>query len=352
MGKITFYTSTFFAEKRTQKDPVADSVIRDYFSNPDGVNFHQLLNGLKCNKDILRITGSTAFDEYFLNNKALPKWVDPEKMKKGASFFSKYSEDILKILGLYSLPYCYAAANGAEVLMISQKIRSNPQKRFLDTAEFLMDVMAPNAFQPRGKGQMSALKIRLLHAYIRYQIEKSNKWSKEWGPPINQEDMAATNLTFSLLVVRGLRKLGRDMDRNDVEAYLHLWNVIGFLLGIDVSLLPDTLKEAYVIDKSVSRRQFKESYAGKELTASLIGYLKSSVPPYVNKEIIPLYMRFFIGEKVGDLIGIEKARTSEDILKGFHSFTNFLQFFKAKERYYHAAYLVSLEKRKMNQDLV
>ena len=115
----------------------------------------------------------------------------------------------MNLLGLLSLPYCYAAADGARVLDLSERIKNKPEHRLNETADFVWDVMAPNAFKPDGKGFTSILKVRLLHAAIRFYTGKSSKWNAaDWGLPVNQEDMAGTNLSFSLLVVRGLRKFG------------------------------------------------------------------------------------------------------------------------------------------------
>ncbi|NJO02592.1 MAG: DUF2236 domain-containing protein [Bacteroidia bacterium] len=57
-------------------------------------------------------------------------------------------------------------------------------------------------------------------------------------------------------------------------AFLHLWNVIGYLLGVREELLPDTAKEAYWLDKKIAQRHFRKSEAGVELTASLLRFFR------------------------------------------------------------------------------
>jgi hypothetical protein len=270
-------------------------------------------------------------------------------MAAGADFFSRHSGDILSLLGLYSLPYCYAAANGAEVLVISERVFNDPGKRFLETAEFLLDVMAPNAFEARGKGIRSSQKVRLIHAAIRHHIKKTGKWNQDWGIPINQEDMAGTNQAFSFIILRGLRKIGRIFSSEEASAYMHLWNVIGSILGVEESLLPDTSKEAYIIDKMISQRQFKSSAAGKKLTESLLHYIISASPSEKLEQSISGYMRYLLGKEVSDILDIPTEELPESVLKSIKNWNNFSSTIGLNEgNVYKAQHLINLQRKKLS----
>ncbi|KAG6553449.1 hypothetical protein Mapa_005185 [Marchantia paleacea] len=52
------------------------------------------------------------------------------------------------------------------------------------------------------------------------------------GIPINQEDLLGTLCEFSIVVITNLRKMGIHPTPNEVTAYLHLWHVIGYYLGV------------------------------------------------------------------------------------------------------------------------
>lgn len=55
-----------------------------------------------------------------------------------------------------------------------------------------------------------------------------------YGIPINQEDMAATLLAFSVNVLVGIEiVLGQPLPENEQHDYLALWRYLGWLLGID-----------------------------------------------------------------------------------------------------------------------
>lgn len=59
-----------------------------------------------------------------------------------------------------------------------------------------------------------------------------------WGVPINQTDMIATHLQFSLLIMRGLRLLGARISSEEAEGILHLWNLASYWMGVDLERLP------------------------------------------------------------------------------------------------------------------
>ncbi len=54
-----------------------------------------------------------------------------------------------------------------------------------------------------------------------------------WGRPMNQFDLAMTNLAFSSVVLLGIRALGIFPSKQETESFLHFWRYVGWLMGID-----------------------------------------------------------------------------------------------------------------------
>ena len=77
----------------------------------------------------------------------------------------------------------------------------------------------------------------MLHAKVRRALLKSTKtkWDAEKnGIPINQQDMAATLLAFSVNVLLGIEIVaGRPLSESEQRDYLALWRYLGWLLGVD-----------------------------------------------------------------------------------------------------------------------
>jgi hypothetical protein len=293
-------------EKRLIGDRPGDSFIESIFADAEKkMQLQECLTDLKRNKQLNKPPKKFENQTIFKGSATLPGWADEKLMLQGAIFFAQHSDAILNLLGLLSLPYCYAAAKGAMVLHLSDRMRSDAEKRLYETAEFVWEVMAPDAFLADGSGFAAIFKVRMMHAAVRYYTLKSNKWDNAWGFPINQEDMAGTNLSFSLIVIRGLRKFGYAISYEEQSAYIHLWNVIGYLLGLDEALLPASGKAANTLENAIRTRQFHPSEQGKLLTASLISYFckVNDGSIYTNADIFQM-MRYLLGKEIAGLLGI------------------------------------------------
>ncbi len=327
--------STFqtLSEMRTQGDFFADNLIAEVFADDvQKANFRLLLDSLNYNHQLNQVDDFYAIKEVFLNAEKLPDWADQKLMAQGAAFFAVHATAIMNLLGLLSLPYCYAAADGAKVLDLSERIKNKPEHRLGETADFIWDVMAPNAFEPEGKGFVSILKVRLLHAAIRFYTDNSGKWNENWGLPVNQEDMAGTNLSFSFIVVRGLRKFGLTIEYAEQQAFMHLWNVIGFLLGVDEHLLPETGKEALLLEEAIRLRNFKTSEHGQSLTRSLINYFSTVDATFPQKETMQL-MRYLVGDDVADLLALPPQQVPNSTIYFLKLVNNFQLFGQGNPRF-------------------
>ena len=331
----------FLNAKRLSGDPSADKFIEHVFADPvKKLELQQWLSGTFEGNglDLLK----AAYPDFDFISKAgdLPSWADPKLMKAGSAFFAKHSEMIMSLLGLLSLPYCYTAANGAMVLYLSGLIKKQTTKRLFDTAVFVWEVMAPNAFSSTGNAYSEILKVRILHAAVRYYTFKSGKWDDAWGLPINQEDMAGTNLSFSLIVIRGLRRLGFHVSHADQMALMHLWAVIGYLSGLDEDLIPGDAKQAQQLDAAIKRRQFRPSNHGKELTSSLTDHILAVNKTKATSDDILGLMRYLLGNEIADMLSINAPALPGYKLSILKT-VNLLKSFKPqadKIHSYHTAY--------------
>jgi hypothetical protein len=128
--------------------------------------------------------------------------------------------------------------------------------RLMDTGGFLNSAMGggtdstdpdyipAQALRPGGKAWKLALQVRTLHGKVRQSILQptgKRQWdTKKYGVPINQEDMSATLLAFSVNVIMGFEIIaGVPLPDQEQLDYLALWRYIGWLLGIDTVELYD-----------------------------------------------------------------------------------------------------------------
>ncbi|MEM1137733.1 MAG: oxygenase MpaB family protein, partial [Bacteroidota bacterium] len=130
-----------------------------------------------------------------------------------------------------------------------------------------------------------------------------------------QEDMAGTNLAFSFIILRGLRKSGRIINSQEAEAYQHLWNVIGYILGLDEEIIPSNLKKAYLLTQAIEIRQMKPSFEGKALTKALLNNYEDQLPIKLPEGYITSYMRYLIGDEKADILDLPPTNWTSNLIK-------------------------------------
>lgn len=324
-------------EMRLAMDAPADEVIAQFFPQRKQ-ELQEKLQGLKHNSDLESITDA---DELFpfVQEILTHAKVDDEILNSSRAFFNTHASDIMLLLGFLSLPYCYAAANGAQVLVQSKRILEQPAERLTETAQFVFEVFAKNAFEASGVGLVSILKVRLMHAATRWYIQQG-PWNKEeFGMPVNQEDMAGTNLSFSLMVVRGLRKMGKLIKGDDAESFIQYWNAIGKLLGLREELLPENNKDAHLLEKTIRGRQFKESEAGAKLMKSLLSYYEKAAEGSPLEGKVRSMLEFLLGDRVSKMLGIHLPQTEIQLFKPYTTLLRLQNQLLKKNDSYNAAWM-------------
>ena len=75
---------------------------------------------------------------------------------------------------------------------MTKLLEEHTDRRIIETAQFVFDVMEKNWWEPDKRGLLTAIKIRIMHSAMRLIIldstENGKKWNKDWGMPISQED--------------------------------------------------------------------------------------------------------------------------------------------------------------------
>jgi hypothetical protein len=220
--------------------------------------------------------------------------------QEAQGIYQQFQPEVMLLLGCYSLPYCYAAAIGSQVLWQTGRLHEGALVRLQQTARFVWDVGQGTM----GEVAIACLKVRLIHGLVRFHLMHSGWDAAKLGVPANQEDMAGTNLAFGFLVLRGLRKLHAGLLPSRGQAYLRYWNGIGAWLGIVPALLPPTLPDALALEQLIAGRHHKESMEGKGLTQSLLASIEEGPAPAAVKKQMPAMMRFMLGEEIADMIAV------------------------------------------------
>ncbi|MCP9769627.1 DUF2236 domain-containing protein [Lacihabitans sp. LS3-19] len=308
---------------RLKGDKAADDLLAFLFEKHQH-NLGKILLPFLSDFDSLDISKQDeAVQDFFKKHADLPVFFDLKSCLRATEFYKKNQISIGIVLACYSLPYCYLGEDGARVLGFSGRIQSQTTRRLQETGKYILKVMQASSWE-NGKAIQVILKVRLMHAFWRLMILKSGNWNMDWGIPINQEDMLGTNLAFSLIVLRGLKKLGKSVDVTYEQAYLNHWAFIGHFMGIETELLVFSIKDAQRLDKLIATRQFRSSEIGKELTAALQGAFLDISKNEAVAGFFEAQSRFLLGAENADKLGIEsKYNISETLLKTINNTSSF-----------------------------
>lgn len=300
-------SDTLLDALREHGDPVADEVIHALFQDGQVRAANSVMKQLVHNEQVAPEQLAPPLRAYFEHTLRLPAWADPALLRLGEAVFGRHGPQVVVALCCASLPACYAAAHGVQVLHLTARLHSDAYRRILETAQLVVDVLAPGGLGPSGRGLRSVQKVRLLHAAVRHLLHRSGKWDAAWGEPINQEDMAQTVLTFSTVVLRSLEKLGVTLTREERRGYYHVWRVVGFGLGVDERLLPETPEEGERLFDTIARRQFRESPEGREMMVALLDLMEHVTPGNLFDGMPAVLMRHLLGDELARVLAVPPA---------------------------------------------
>lgn len=335
MDKEISITSPFTDQEldnfRLQGDPLADEVI-EAFAQQYSSSVQELVEKLEsmirmpaddkvCNVVREYFPDNNficqSLEKYFTQAVSVPDWIDAEKLKFGCQVFQDHLFSGIMILGCASLPITYVCQPDTKVLGFTRRLIDDAPKRLVETAQMVTDVMSDDGLsisngQLTGKGVQSALKIRLIHASVRYlminkekllashqqhhnidtnnsllayvfdSVQEQCNWygdkkplswdSQTDGTPINHEALAIILLTFSYTILKGLNTIGVKLNSHQQNAYMHSWNVVGYILGIDEKFLNafSNYENAQCIFKQILLRRRGQSDDGFLLQQSLL----------------------------------------------------------------------------------
>jgi hypothetical protein len=319
------------ADARDAGDPLADETIQTVSSSQDIGPVNQIMRALVENDDFPTAELPPPVRRYMDQSSALPSWANLEQMRHGGQLFARYGPEMVLMLFGASLPLLYAAHPGCEVLLATRQMTHNVHRRIIETGQFVIDVTEPEAWEPDGRGLLTSQKVRLMHAAIRHYLAKDERWREhwqaEWGTPICQEDLVGTMLTFSVTIIQKLEQSQITLNQSEKESYLHLWKVVGYLLGIEESRMPADYEEAEALLTLWMERNHQPNDTSRQLMKAMIDFWYLRVPGRTFDGVTSGWCRLWIGDELADAMDVPPFNWTRHLL------TMQIQAWKVKDRF-------------------
>ena len=304
-------SNDFLTAKRQIGDPLSDETLQKIIAEKGPGEAKKLFDLLIGQIEMPVAELPTVAQDFIAATNALPAWTDWNKVKLANDLFLDHGPKFLVFLYYRSLPILYSCANGAKVLVQAGRLTHQESdkhkifaRRIAETGQFMLEVMKPGNLRPGGSGIQAIQKIRLIHAAIRAFTPKEKWDAVAFGVPINQEDLAITLLTFSVVLTDALERFGISEKEEIVEGFLHTWTAIGSLLGIEEDLLPSDVATAHALLEAILQRQSKASEEGQLLTKALLDFSMEILPERVHN--IPTLLLFHLnGKEMCERLGVQ-----------------------------------------------
>ena len=328
-------------------DPIADRLTTDgiRFAKPlqQSISTGEISKKFANNPDFVRLT------EQFASH---PDWYDPKLAEVGAIAYRRYPLMLIWLLRNVALMAGYSIPALSLPLIQTGALMHDALPRLMRTYAYILAVSehSPLKTGPKqapisqvlaigSEGWRQSINVRQIHTLVRQNLLKGKltsadgviaasdqhhdadgSWNTDyWGVPINQSDMIATHLQFSLLIMRGLRILGARISPEEAQGILHLWNLASYWMGVDLARLPKdevACWEWLYTYLSIQQLDFKMGQplakALHDLPRQLMGEdnRKGRFVEMVNASVT----RTLVGDDIGDGLDLPKSKIRFGVL--------------------------------------
>lgn len=218
-----------------------------------------------------------------------PDWLDDELLVLGSRVLDRVHPVSYYVLRDAALMTGYLSSDLNKPLLMTGALKGGASRRVAQTMKWFADCAKSGGLERWGDGFRSTLHVRLLHAMFRDSLPKHADWDREeMGLPINQTDMVATWLGFSVVFLGGARLMGVPFTAHESKAVMHLWKYACWLMGVEEHWLTD--------DETEGRRLLFHifgTYRGANESSRQMGVaLKGELPQIPFKRWRPLVWRW------------------------------------------------------------
>ncbi len=291
-------------ERATMRaDPLADDVAS--WLSEHGADarraFDQLLeHGMKhdCPEPLARL---------FAAVNEQPPWLDPERVALGTSTMLRQASSGQLSLTVLSLLAGYLSSTVNKPLLFTGALAARAPRRLAETGQFFHDIATSGQLGRWSAGFKTSIRVRLMHATVRRRLLALPTWQLDpWGVPINQRDMVATHLQFTVAYVAGLALLAALLTPREIDGLMHAWRYVSFLLGAEDTLIPKTFREGLELASIYNRSEPGPDDGSLRLGIALREAWETGPKPVAS--FVTGFARFALGERTSEQLGVPPTR--------------------------------------------
>lgn len=298
-------------------DPVLDPVMEEIASLPSADLQRFIAAGVEGHEAQL-CNAPQPLRDFFLGLEE-PPWLDYEAFQPGIRVFYANVDIILVafVTGVLVEGFSTLIAKSFSVTgraaATSRRLRQNNRQ--------LMEIFFPDGLRRNGDGWKLSMRVRLIHARVRYLLAHSGDWDHEaWGTPISAANLGLAISVFSERLLKFASLLGAHFTREEQDSILAVWRYVGYIMGIPETILYSSGAEA----RKIYRIGFMCEPPPSTESAAMANALINSIPnvakitdPSEQRKVLRLayqLSRALLGNRLADQFQYPKKRVPGTLL--------------------------------------
>ena len=166
-----------------------------------------------------------------------PDWADASVYMPGIRMFHRNSRLILGAFVGGVLIEGFST-NISKSFLVTGRLREYGVRRLKQNNRHMIELFMPGGMERSGDGWKLSIRVRLVHAQIRYLLKKSDEWdTEELGVPISAAHMGFSAAAFSARLLTHLKNLGAEFNDEERKSFMKVWRHSGFLMGVPETIL-------------------------------------------------------------------------------------------------------------------
>lgn len=167
----------------------------------------------------------------------VPDWYDREITRVASRAFFRNPEVVLAGLATGAIVEGFSTLI-SKSFFIRGRITDSGVRRLKQNNLHLLEQFLPGGPEPGGDGWRLTLRIRLVHAQVRYLLRQSDEWDEDtYGMPVSAAHVLLGAAAFSGRLMQHVARLGGRFSAEERAAYVHVWRYIGRVLGIPEDIM-------------------------------------------------------------------------------------------------------------------
>lgn len=236
-------TAALYLRHTTIGDPEADAAIAACHEAGAGRQAAWLKAGIESGPGAIP-DAPAALRDLLADAARIPPWFDPDATRPGCRAFHGNSEMFIGafVAGVLIEGFCTLISKS---FAITGRLVDQGVRRLQQNNRHLVEIFLPGGLDRDGEGWTLSLRIRLMHARIRFLLDRSDEWDNAaWGRPLSAAHIGFATAAFSGLLLHRARQLGVALPEAERASVMLIWRRAGQLMGVPPALQCATEAEA------------------------------------------------------------------------------------------------------------